>query len=149
MIALSDVTTFGTPNPNPVFCSVKLSGTANTGSASGPRARLENHLFVGGTRPCARRSAWSGFGVCWTTFAALVWRVAGSITAVAASPPPSTFEPAPAASPLVLELVVQAVTVASAATVRTARPARSGPARPRWVASRRPTPVREWRVRIT
>ena len=149
MMALSDVTTFGTPKPNPVFCSVKLSGTAKTGSASGPRARLENHRLVGGTRPCARRSAWSGFGVCWTTLSAFFWRVAGSRTAAVVSLPPSTAGLEPAGWPLWLEPVVQALTVASAATVRTVRPARSGPARPRWVAWRRPTPVREWRVRIT
>ena len=89
MIALSEVVTLGTPKPNPVSCSVKLSGTANTGSASGPRARLENHRLVGGTRPSARRSDWSGFGVFWTTDWAFFRSSAGARTGVAVSPAPS------------------------------------------------------------
>ena len=111
MIALSDVVTVGTPKPNPVVCSVTLSGTANTGSASGPRARLENHRLVGGTRPSARRSAWSGFGDFWTTDWASSRRASEARTAVVLSPAPSADGPRSAASPLVPEVGVQAVTV--------------------------------------
>ncbi len=60
VIVSAPLCTTGTPNSNPAPVRLNASGSGKTGCGASPKTSPENHRFVGGMRPSARRVVGSG-----------------------------------------------------------------------------------------